>query len=281
MIHLFNAKTEKLENDYYKDGILHCGNCNTPKEYKVQIDIPNLVLSKKVPMLCECEEQKEKQLEEKRELQRIEDWKKKRVRECLMSEANRHMTFANDDKSNPNISYVCQAYADKFEEVKAKNAGILFAGDVGTGKTFYALCIANALFDKNLDVRFTSINAEMSKLQGAYPEDRQRILDKLFNCDLLILDDIGAERNTSYAVEQIYNIIDGRYMAQKPLIATTNLTLEELENPQDVNYQRIYDRILAMCQFSIKVTGKSKRKAQARAVEEDLLNMLRLSNEKN
>ena len=55
----------------------------------------------------------------------------------------------------------------------------------------------------------------------------------LYTSPLLILDDFGMERGTEYGLEQVYSVIDSRYRSGKPLIATTNLTLEELQHPQD------------------------------------------------
>ena len=55
------------------------------------------------------------------------------------------------------------------------------------------------------------------------------------------------ENHTDYALEQVYNIIDSRYRSKRPLIITTNLTLDEIRHPQDVAHARIYDRVLEMC----------------------------------
>lgn len=55
---------------------------------------------------------------------------------------------------------------------------------------------------------------------------------KLCRYPLLIIDDFGMERDTSYGLEQLYNVIDSRYRSKKPLIVTTNLTLQELQNPE-------------------------------------------------
>ena len=52
---------------------------------------------------------------------------------------------------------------------------------------------------------------------------------------------------TEYGLEQVYNVIDSRYRSRKPLIVTTNLSLTELQNPQDTAHARIYDRVLEMC----------------------------------
>ena len=92
---------------------------------------------------------------------------------------------------------------------------------------------------------------------------------------MLILDDFGMERGTEYGLEQIYAVIDGRYRSEqiyavidgryrsgKPLIATTNLTLQELKNPQDTAHARIYDRLLEMC-VPVQFKGESFRKRTA------------------
>jgi DNA replication protein DnaC len=65
--------------------------------------------------------------------------------------------------------------------------------------------------------------------------------------DLLILDDLGAERGTEYALEQVFAVIDARYRSRKPLVVTTNLTLDALKHPDDLAHARIYDRILEIC----------------------------------
>ena len=78
----------------------------------------------------------------------------------------------------------------------------------------------------------------------------------------LNIDDFGMERGTEYALEQIYNIVDSRYRSRKPLIVTTNLTLDEIRYPQDTAHARIYDRLLEMC-IPISCIGVSFRKEAA------------------
>ena len=70
------------------------------------------------------------------------------------------------------------------------------------------------------------------------------------------------ERGTEFALEQVYNVIDSRWRAQKPLIVTTNLPVDVIKNPPDVPHERIYDRLLEMC-TPVQVVGKSMRKDQA------------------
>ena len=64
-------------------------------------------------------------------------------------------------------------------------------------------------------------------------------MDKLCRYPLLIIDDFGMERGTEYALEQIYSIVDSRYRSRKPLIVTTNLTLDEIQHPQDPHFQSV------------------------------------------
>ena len=70
------------------------------------------------------------------------------------------------------------------------------------------------------------------------------------------------ERGTEYGLEQVYNVIDSRYRSGKPLIVTTNLTLTELQNPQDTPHARIYDRLLEMC-APVCFSGENFRRESA------------------
>lgn len=69
----------------------------------------------------------------------------------------------------------------------------------------------------------------------------------LLDCGLLILDDFGVERHTEFAQEQMYHIINGRYNRKKPMVITTNMTLQQMKNPGSVAEQRLHDRILEVC----------------------------------
>ena len=68
----------------------------------------------------------------------------------------------------------------------------------------------------------------------------------------------------AYGLEQVYNVIDSRYRSRKPLIVTTNLTLDSLQNPLDTAHARIYDRLLEMC-APILFTGENFRRETAQA----------------
>lgn len=84
--------------------------------------------------------------------------------------------------------------------------------------------------------------------------------------DLLIIDDLGVERSTEYAMEQMFHVIDCRYRSRKPMIITTNLKLSELKNPPDLVHARVYDRILERC-GPILFAGKNFREENAAATK--------------
>ena len=88
------------------------------------------------------------------------------------------------------------------------------------------------------------------------------LVNRLMRAELLVLDDLGAERGTDFALEKVYDIIDSRYRLHRPMILTTNLTLDEMKGTRDIRYSRIYDRIFEVC-YPVKFTGVSYRKAEA------------------
>ena len=92
-----------------------------------------------------------------------------------------------------------------------------------------------------------------------------------------IIDDLGVERNTEYAMEQMFTVIDSRYRSKKPLIVTTNLKLEEIKNPPDLAHARIYDRILERC-APVLFSGKNFREEGAMATKAAAKEIVRKDN---
>lgn len=173
------------------------------------------------------------------------------------------------DADNGAVPQMEQArrYCTHWEEMYRENLGLLFWGRPGNGKTFAAACIANALLKLpqpgTPTVKMTTFGTVLNRLPGMSAQDKERYLEDFRSCDLLILDDFGMERQTEYAREQVFGIIDGRYLSRKPLIVTTNLSLQELKHPADLAQQRIYDRILDLC-VPVCFDGESLRQERAR-----------------
>ena len=178
---------------------------------------------------------------------------------CFQDSALYCWTFENDNGRNPLISKA-KTYTDKWSDMLSKNIGLLLWGEVGTGKTYFAACIANALVENCVSVKMTNFSTILNDL--FYENDKNQYIDRLNNHNLLIIDDLGIERDTEYALEQVYNIIDARYESNKPLIVTTNLTITEIKNPVDTAHKRIYDRVLEMC-VPVKFDGENFRQQKA------------------
>ena len=143
------------------------------------------------------------------------------------------------------------------------NYGLAFIGSNGTGKTFWASCIANALIDAGSTVLMTTLSKLIQEMNANYGEMREPVMRKIRNVDFLILDDYGAERGTEFSLEQAFEVIDTRYGVDKPLIITANLTEDVLKNPPNINYARSYSRILEMCPALIRVEGERRKEIAA------------------
>ena len=82
-------------------------------------------------------------------------------------------------------------------------------------------CIANALLDRDVPVLMTNFPTILNRLTGMFSEDRADFIASFDEYDLLIIDDLGVERSTEYAMEQMFFVIDSRYRSRRPMIITT------------------------------------------------------------
>lgn len=258
------------EGDYQKDGLLYCGKCDTPKQARVE-----LFGSVRKPLcLCKCEaERRDRETEEfklQQRLQRIAELRKMGFPEAEMQK----WTFEVDDEQNPKLTTVSKKYVDNFKEMLKRGKGLLLFGNVGTGKTFYSACIVNALIDKGYPCLITNFSRLVNTISGMY-EGKQEYIDRLNRFDLLVIDDLAAERDTEYMNEIVQTIIDSRYRSGLPTIITTNLTGEEIKNPADIRKQRTYSRLLEMC-VPISVEGKDRRREKLKEDYKELNELLGL-----
>lgn len=240
--------------DYIKDGLLYCGKCKTPRQMNVKL-LNNLEI--KPYIKCDCRKRQEAAEQDEQKRLEFAEMVRKYRREGFPEGNLASWTFANDDGSNEKYINAMKRYVANFDNFKEQGRGILLHGPTGHGKTYLAACIANALIDKGYRAVFTSMSRIERTLQSSWG-DRQEYIDFLSRVPLVVIDDIGAERNTSYMGEIIYSVIDARYTAGLPLIVTTNLTLAELAKPAELKEQRIYGRLLEMC-YPIEIKGRNKR----------------------
>lgn len=253
-----------------EDGLMMCGQCHTPRELRLA-DISDLPIEtldelfgagKKVPVFCQCR----KEQAERKDAEAARRAAAGRIamarRHCFHTAEDAACTFAIDDRKNPAVSDAVRRYAEQFGTMQGSNTGLLLYGPVGTGKTFLSACVANHVLAQGYSAEMTNFSRVVNDIQSSW-EGKQEYIDRLVRKDLLIIDDLGIERESEFMQEQVYNIVDARYKSGKPLIVTTNISLEEIKNPKNEQRMRIYDRILEMC-HPIKVDGASRRRKAVR-----------------
>lgn len=251
-----------LKEDEYMDeasGLVYCQKCHTPRQTNVVIGGAPVL----APCMCSC--QNEAYLQEKAEkAERDRQMRIARLREDgLQDKALRDYTFANDNGLNPEMQWA-HRYVEQWPKMRRNASGLLLWGDVGTGKSYFAGCIANDLLDRGVSVVMTNFATILNTLTGLYTANRSCYLDRLNACSLLIIDDLGVERSTEFAMEQAFAVIDARYRTKLPMIVTTNLTLEYMKAPPDLAHARIYDRILERC-LPLKISNQNIREINREA----------------
>lgn len=163
-----------------------------------------------------------------------------------------------DDGRNAAQSTVCKAFAATFDPKDPE--GLVLYGKRGTGKSFHASCIANAVIERGFSCLVTDIKQVVNLMESSF-EKRSGNLERILAPDLLILEDLGAQRSTEYVMEHVYDVIDGRYKAGKPMVITTNFDFREriLNATADDPWGRVFDRIVEVG-FPVKYDGNSRRR---------------------
>jgi len=145
-------------------------------------------------------------------------------------------------KKMENLLGLCRQYAAQFD---ARAESLLFTGPTGVGKTHLSLAIAGAVLDRGYTVIYGSAQNLLSRLQrerfAPFGEQSDGTERSLLECDLLILDDLGAEHSTEFTRSCIYNIVNTRMMASKPVIVSTNYSTAQLNGEYG---ERVTSRVL-------------------------------------
>lgn len=230
----------KVTADYVdEEGCLHCGICGKRKQMKVSL----MGFEHVVSCLCECEVKARQELDEKMQREEAQRLLYQRKSVGLRERRFWEWKFENDNGSNQKI-LIARQYVENWTDMKRKNVGLLLMGPVGTGKSFFAGCIANALLEQGERVMMTNFSRILNEMTS-YQADKNQIIQNLVDYPLLIIDDLGIERNSEFALEQVYNVIDSRYCKMLPLIVTTNLGLNEMKSTDlDTAHQRIYSMVM-------------------------------------
>lgn len=242
-------------NDYEKDGIIYCGNCNTPKQVYVA------VLKRNMPTLCKCGKEKIRQEQEYEEKIKKQRQIEKLRQASLLGEKYQNALFENTEtahsKEFEHIFNRCRKYCENAEKVLERGKGIYLFGGKGTGKTRLTACMGNELMKNYYTVIYTNF-AEISK--GII--NNMDIESRIASADFIFIDDFGTERITKgkedlWLQEKVFEIINKRYIDNKPIIFTSNYSVLEMMKERGLA-ERTADRIIEMCE-AIKLNGESYR----------------------
>ncbi len=166
-------------------------------------------------------------------------------------------TLTNFDASKqPAAHSVTKKYIQNWQENKNQGRGLFYTGPVGCGKTHLAFGTVNELIKKGVRSLAATVPDLMDDLRPQPGSNIDKKIEALKTVDLLVLDDLGAQRNTEWVTERIFVILNARYNNLLPTIITSNSYLEELERVH--NWTRMVDRLLEMCEL-IEMKGTSFR----------------------
>lgn len=174
-------------------------------------------------------------------------------------------------------------FVNNLDENLAAGKGIWFLGDVGTGKTTLAMLISKIALEHGHSVAIYSMPKLLARIRRTYEgepgtDSYSQFFDRLTSVDLLHIDDLGAERQTEWVIEQLYSIVNERYEAQKSILFTTNAeqlkpegeakkrgSAPELEVEKQIG-KRTFSRLVEMCGDPVALFGPDNR-AHTRVAE--------------
>ncbi len=183
---------------------------------------------------------------------------KQQIIELLYEQS--HLNDILNDNNFSNLSYeyhsgesleafkravtISRDFIDKFD---FEHKNLLFYGSVGTGKSFLSGCIAKEILDRGHEVIYFSAVSLFDALaketfESKAKEDLYNLYDYIYNCDLLIVDDLGTEVSNSFVSNQLFSFINERNLRKKSTIISTNLSLEQI---RDRYSERVFSRIIS------------------------------------
>ena len=150
----------------------------------------------------------------------------------------------SDDKFSPRknmentVSYITTEYLQNFSNI---NTNLLFYGNPGSGKSFLSYCIAKELLDLGYLVVYKTSEELIRDLRDIKFNNNSTLEELLIECDLLIIDDLGAESKSDFSLTELFNLINRKLLKNKKMLISTNLSLPSITT---VYSERIHSRLL-------------------------------------
>jgi DNA replication protein DnaC len=152
-----------------------------------------------------------------------------------------------------------------FKNTNAPPRGLCLEGPVGCGKTHIAVAILKEIIEKGYTGLYYNMVDLLADIRATYDTgavlSESEIIDEIIEPDLLVLDDLGAERTSGWVNERLYMIINRRYVSCKPVVVTTNLSLDELTEKLG---ERTASRLCEICEWFTGFPDEDYRKAHMR-----------------
>ncbi len=155
----------------------------------------------------------------------------------------------SDIKSESNLAQSCAKYVQNWEQIRTTGGGYYFWGNVGAGKTFIASALANELMKTKLvEVLFIRMPEAAKRVKNTFDNavknEDKKLFDRMKDVELLVIDDLGVEKVSEWLIDEMYQIIDFRWRNKKPMIITSNRSLDDL---MKVYPEQIPSRIKGCC----------------------------------
>lgn len=199
--------------------------------------------------ICKCEDEAyRKQQEEDKQRDRLVRLEAL-FKQSRLGERFKKCTFENFIKrvGTQQAYDITKDYVENFNIYKRDGKGLLLSSIPGTGKTHLCGAITNKLLGNMTSVVFVVVPELLQKIRNTYghgTETEAQIMYGLTECDLLILDDVGAEKKSDWTTEKLFTVIDSRYRNNQPIIFTTNCGSQELKVRIGI---RTFSRIMEVC----------------------------------
>ncbi len=173
----------------------------------------------------------------------------------------RDKTFNNFEQGwQPKAHVRCRGYVEEWDENET-GEGLFLVGPVGTGKSHLAFAVLNGLVKRGVPGMAATVPDLMDELRPKDAQTHEKKVELLKTINLLVLDDLGAQKDSAWVTERLFIILNSRYAAMLPTVITSNAYLEELE--QVAGWTRIIDRIIETSRI-LRLEGDSYRRESRR-----------------
>ena len=260
-------ETVKLADDEYlgEDGLPYCKNCHTPRGVYYE------EFGKILPTRCKCRDEAIRREEEAERIRQRKEQVERLRRNSVLGKLFYNCTFDGLTVTDGNRQQieVCKRYCTFAGQMLKEGAGLYIFGAPGVGKTHLTACMGNSLCNGLYSVLFTSFIEIEGKLKVRFGDTygQEQVIRQTEYMDFLFLDDLGTEHlkeGNSWLQSVMFDIVNRRYNAQKPIISSSNYNLPE--RVEQCNYEeRTVHRLSELCAYPLEMNGENMRTLSAKA----------------